>query len=180
MIKQKKQVDFRPLPARPQPEAQAVALGLGSNLGNRAAYIARAVECLGNDILSSICLSPLIETEPLDCRPGTPLYLNAALCGWCVLSPERLLQACRQVEAELGRPNDHPYHANRTIDLDLLLFGEQIVNLPQLRIPHPALLQRDFVLQPLAAIAPHWQIPGTGGTVKDALQCLAEEKKTDF
>lgn len=144
------------VPAVPVP----VAVGLGSNLGDRGANLRRALALLGERALSGLRASTFLETAPVDCAPGAPAFLNAACTGFCRLSPRALLEVCQEIEIELGRPRRHGYHADRSIDLDLLLYGDWTLAAPGLCVPHPELARRDFVLAPLAEIAPDWRLPG--------------------
>ena len=128
-----------------------VFLGLGSNLGDRAANITAAVTLL--DQWPGIKVSrwsSLYETEPFGYKEQ-PDFLNAVAAVETVLSPEELLSACLQIEQQLGRQRDVLW-GPRIIDIDLLLFGTESRNSPELMLPHPYLAQRRFVLLPLAEI----------------------------
>lgn len=149
-----------------------VALGLGANLADPPGAIRRAVARLCANGLTAPRLSPLYETEPLECDPGTPPFLNAALVGRWHGPAARLLALARRIERELGRPATHSRRAARVIDIDLLLFGGRVSNGPRLRLPHPRLAERQFVLAPLADIAPDWPIPPGDDTVASALRRL--------
>jgi 2-amino-4-hydroxy-6-hydroxymethyldihydropteridine diphosphokinase len=140
-------------------------VGLGSNLGDREALIRRAAEAIG-----AVRLSTIRETEPwgLDEQPR---YLNAVAELETSLSPRRLLDRLLAVERELGRERAGPRWGPRTIDLDLLLYGDEAIDEPGLRVPHPYLLERRFVLEPLAELIPDQRIPGNG-TVSEALAGL--------
>lgn len=128
-----------------------IFLGLGSNLGDRAANITAAVALL--DQCSGIKVkhrSSLYETEPFGYK-AQPDFLNAVVAIETLLAPEELLAACLQIEQQLGRRRD-VFWGPRTIDIDLLLFGQEKRNSPELMLPHPYLAQRRFVLLPLAEI----------------------------
>ena len=153
--------------------AVSVAIGLGANLQDPIGCISAAVSRLRAGGMTCLRLSPLYETPPIDCLAGTPPFINGALTGMWSESPELLLQLTRQIECDLGRPQDHSSQEARTIDLDLLLFGTNRIDTPKLVVPHPLLMTRGFVLVPLADLAPDWSIPGTGLTVRAALQNLA-------
>ena len=137
--------------ARP---STAVYLGLGSNLGDRAATILAARDALvASGTLDDARLSPLYETDAVAAEPQ-PDYLNAVIRGTTTLGPERLLEACLRIEAALGRVRPAGVEkAPRAIDIDILLYGDTVLRSPTLTIPHPALLERAFVLIPLAAVA---------------------------
>jgi len=136
-----------------------IALSLGSNLGDRRAHLARAVEELST-ILAHPRVSSFIETEPVDVPDEQPPYLNAAVVGECQLPPRDLLAWL------LARERVTP-SAPRTLDLDLILYGDLVVDEPGLVIPHPRFRERRFVLEPLAEIAPAMKDPVTGKTVEE-------------
>jgi 2-amino-4-hydroxy-6-hydroxymethyldihydropteridine diphosphokinase len=143
-------------------------IGLGSNLGDRHASILRAAELIGANRLSTI-----VETEPWGLE-RQPLFLNAVAEIETDLSPRRLLDHLLDVERRLGRERVGPQWGPRTIDLDLLLYGDETIDEPGLSVPHPFLAQRRFVLEPLAELAPSLKIPGNG-TVRGALAALQSE-----
>jgi 2-amino-4-hydroxy-6-hydroxymethyldihydropteridine diphosphokinase len=140
-------------------------IGLGSNLGDREAQLLRAAELIG-----AIRLSPVIETEPWGLE-DQPRFLNAVAEIETELAPRALLDLLLDVERQLGRERDGRRWGPRTIDVDLLLYGDEAVAEPGLEIPHPRLQERLFVLEPLAALVPERKIPGNG-TVRDALAGL--------
>jgi 2-amino-4-hydroxy-6-hydroxymethyldihydropteridine diphosphokinase len=151
---------------------RSVVVAFGSNLGDRRNHILRAAERVAA-ILDHFVLSPLIETAPVG--PGLqddPLYLNAVGVGESSLPAEDIFAAIRTLEAAAGRIRPYP-GAPRTLDLDLILAGDAIVDEPGLQIPHPRFRERLFVLEPLAAIAPDLVDPVTGFSV----QQLLEKKK---
>jgi 2-amino-4-hydroxy-6-hydroxymethyldihydropteridine diphosphokinase len=149
-----------------------VAVALGANLGDRAATLNWAVMRL-RELLSGLCVSSWIETLPVDVPPQ-PLFLNGAIVGHTTLDPRGLLEALQGIEAEAGRTRPFP-GAPRTLDLDLILFGDRIVDEPDLRVPHPRFRERRFVLEPLAEIAGDWVDPETGTTIEDLLSgCLGD------
>jgi 2-amino-4-hydroxy-6-hydroxymethyldihydropteridine diphosphokinase len=131
-------------------------VGLGSNLGDRERAILRAAELIETHRLSSIR-----ETEPWG-YTEQPRFLNAVAELETGLSPRELLDRLLEVERELGRTRDGPRYGPRTIDLDLLLYGEEAVAEPGLRVPHPRLHERRFVLEPLAELEPGLIVPGRG------------------
>jgi 2-amino-4-hydroxy-6-hydroxymethyldihydropteridine diphosphokinase len=140
-------------------------VGLGSNLGDREGSIRRAAGLVGARRLSSIA-----ETEPWGLE-DQPRFLNAAAELETQLSARDLLDLLLDVARRLGRVRAGERWGPRTIDLDLLLFGRETIDEPGLTVPHPFLLERAFVLGPLAELAPGAEIPGNG-TVRDALAAL--------
>ena len=140
-------------------------VGLGSNLGDREAVIRRAAGLIGARRLSS-----LLETEPWG-YADQPKFLNAAAEIETALTPRQLLVHLLDVERRLGRERIGPRWGPRTIDLDLLLYGEATVEEPDLVVPHPRLAEREFALRPLAELVPSLKIPGNG-TVQEALAGL--------
>jgi len=148
-----------------------VAVALGSNLGDRRGHLEYARTRLGS-ILTNLVVSPFFDTEPVDVPGPQPQFLNAAAVGDTRLSAGELLQALLEIEQERGRERPVP-GAARTLDLDLVLFGNQILNEPGLVVPHPRFRARRFVLEPLAQIAPDMVDPVTGKTVGELLRLLA-------
>ena len=146
-----------------------VAVALGSNMGDRAAHVAYAVDRL-RTVLSDVVVSALVETVP-DHDPDDPLFLNGALVGTTKEAPQRLLTTLLTIERERGRER-RPAGAPRTLDLDLVLVGELRVESSTLRLPHPRFRSRRFVLEPLADIAPGLVDPVTGRSVRELFDLL--------
>jgi 2-amino-4-hydroxy-6-hydroxymethyldihydropteridine diphosphokinase len=140
-------------------------VALGSNVGDREHLVRRAAELIGATRLSTI-----IETEPWGYE-NQPRFLNAVAEVLTVLEPQPFLAHLLDVERRLGRERLGPRFGPRTIDLDLLLFGNRTIDEPGLVVPHPRLLERLFVLEPLAELVPELEFPG-GGTVGAALAGL--------
>ncbi len=145
----------------------AVAIALGSNLGDRASHLSFAVERL-RTVLPDLRVSGFIDTEPVGV--GTqPVFLNGAVAGSTQLSARQLLEFLLALERERGR--DRPFvGAPRTLDLDLVLYGTAIIDEPGLTVPHPRFRDRAFVLAPLAEIAGEMQDPVGGLTVRELLE----------
>lgn len=147
------------------------AVGVGGNLGDVARSIAAAFERLAaTDGVSDFRGSRLYETAPVGERAGTG-YRNAACTFETTLSPLAVLKLLREVESTLGRERSI-YWGPRTIDLDLIFYGDESIHLPGLRVPHPAAWYRRFVLDPLAELAPDWVHPALRLTVAQLLKRL--------
>lgn len=132
-----------------------IGISLGSNLGDRLANLQTAVERLAPVRCSGHLLrSPVFETEPVDCPPGSGSFLNAVIEIESHLPPLDLLAFTQSIERELGRPDARARNAPRTIDLDLLYCDDLVLDEPELVLPHPRIFQRAFVVLPLAAIRP--------------------------
>ena len=149
-------------------------IGLGSNLGDREANIRRAIDLLGEHPGVKIAAaSSLVESEPAGGLPQGP-YLNAAAALETTLEPRELLAACQDIERELGRERGERW-APRTIDLDILLYDERVIDEPDLKVPHPLMTSRRFVLEPLAEIGPDAVHPVLEKTVKEILAGQVED-----
>jgi 2-amino-4-hydroxy-6-hydroxymethyldihydropteridine diphosphokinase len=155
--------------------SRPVAIAIGSNLGDRRAAIGFALDRLSS-ILSSIALSDIIETDPEgEGLEGQPLYLNAVVAGSTTLDARAVLDALLDIERDYGRSRPFP-GAPRTLDLDLVLLGDEIIDEPELQVPHPRFRDRFFVLGPLAEIAPDLRDPVTGLRVGELLQRLLRDE----
>jgi 2-amino-4-hydroxy-6-hydroxymethyldihydropteridine diphosphokinase len=138
-------------------------VGLGSNLGPREATLLRAVDLIaGVPGVQVLELSSFVETEPVGVT-DQPNFVNGALALETTLTARELLDALLEVERELGRARQEGERwGPRTIDLDLLLYGDEVVDEPGLTVPHPRLHERRFALEPLAELEPGLEIPGRG------------------
>lgn len=142
-------------------------VGVGSNLGDRWAHLAQAAKGLRSSSgVAVLRASAVWETAPMG--PPQPHYLNAVLELESRLPADRLHELLRLVEDGEGRLRDERW-GPRTLDLDLLLFGDERIDTPGLQVPHPGLARRRFVLQPLAELCPDLEVPGAGATVAELL-----------
>lgn len=153
-----------------------VGISLGSNLGDRIVHLRAAVERLAPVRSSShLLLSPVFETDPVDCPEGSGAFYNAVIEIETTLPPLELLGATQAIERALGRPEVRPVNAPRTVDLDLLYYDNLDWEAPGLILPHPRMFQRAFVLKPLAAIRPDLVPAGALESVDDSGMTLATE-----
>jgi 2-amino-4-hydroxy-6-hydroxymethyldihydropteridine diphosphokinase len=155
--------------------SRRVVIALGSNLGDRRAAIRFAAERLA-PLISAVTLSDIVETEAegVGDAPRQPLYLNAVAVGETTLEARELLDALLAIESDFGR--ERPYEgAPRTLDLDLVLLGDEVVDEPGLQIPHPRFRDRFFVLGPMAEIAADLRDPVTGLSVGQLLRKLLRD-----
>jgi len=150
-------------PFKPQKESTIAYIGLGANLGERETTIAEALRRIDDDDRTWLLRSTApIETDPVGYE-NQPRFLNAAASLATTRSPRELLDLLLQIERDLGRIRGQgPRYGPRTIDLDLLLYGDQTIDEAALEVPHPRLHERRFVLAPLAELDPSLVVPGRG------------------
>ena len=144
-----------------------VAIALGSNLGDRRAHFEYAIDALRLD-LTNVSVSSFSETAPVGVGPEHGVYLNAVVVGDTRLPARILLERLLEIEEERGRARPYPM-APRTLDVDLILYGEEIIDEDGITVPHPRFREREFVLAPLAEIAPDMIDPVTRQTMSDLL-----------
>ncbi|MGH8828869.1 MAG: 2-amino-4-hydroxy-6-hydroxymethyldihydropteridine diphosphokinase [Jiangellaceae bacterium] len=149
--------DLRPL--------RRAALALGSNLGDRLEYLQAAVDALTDSSeISAVAVSPVYETEPMGGPAEQPLFLNAVLVVDTTLSARSLMERAQAAEAAFGRTRD-VLNGPRTLDVDVLALGDTTADDDDLRVPHPRLAERAFVLVPWADVDPNFAVPGLGRVV---------------
>ena len=134
-----------------------VFLGLGSNLGDRAYYLKGAISALASSTIKIVAMSGIYETEPWGVM-DQPLYWNQVIEVDTTLEPLELLHVCQEIELQLGRERK-VHWGSRTIDIDLLLYDNRVSESEELRLPHPYLEERAFVIAPLREIAPKLVLP---------------------
>ena len=144
-----------------------VAISLGSNLGDRRAHLDYAIDALQLD-LSDVAVSTFLETQPVGVGPEHGVYLNAVVVGYTELSARLLMDRLLEIEEERGRMRPYP-RAPRTLDADLVLYGDRMIEQDGLSVPHPRFREREFVLRLLAEIAPDMIDPVTGKSISELL-----------
>ena len=153
-------------------------LGLGSNVGERAENIRRAVDLLGDHGVTVEAVSSLYETEPVGEYLDQPDFLNAAARIRTTLEPLQLLDVCKAVEVELGRVFAGPRHGPRPIDVDLLLLGDLELEHERLTLPHAQVTSRLFVLAPLLELDPDLALP-TGEPIAGHVEALRDGPRVE-
>lgn len=157
-------------------ELRAGYLGLGSNLGDRRAHLRAALRALDAGGAGVGALSSLYETAPVGLYDGVqPDFLNLVAAISTRLGPEQLLALCKRVEAERGRDPEGPRHGPRPLDADVLTLGELRLDSRRLTIPHAALTERRFVLEPLLEIDPEASLPD-GRSLAELLRALPPDR----
>ena len=151
-----------------------VFLAFGSNKGDPAAVLRTALAGLAAGGFERKAISPLYETDPVDCEEGTPRFLNGIVSGVWRGTPEALLALCQQLERQAGRPEKHNSRQSRELDLDIILFGDRVLRSDTLTVPHPRAARRAFVLVPLNDLAPEAVFPDSGKTVRELLETLPD------
>jgi 2-amino-4-hydroxy-6-hydroxymethyldihydropteridine diphosphokinase len=151
--------------------ARPVVIGVGSNLGDRRGHVEHAILRL-REAFGTGRVSTLVETDPVGVPTPQQRYLNGVALFDTSCAARDVLELLQRIEAECGR--ERPYvNAPRTLDLDLILCGDDVIDTPDLVVPHPRFRERTFVLAPLAEIAPDLMDPVTGLTVRQLLARLS-------
>jgi len=155
-------------------DRRLVYLSLGSNLGDRRCNLAEAIAHL-RGLLEELKVSSLYETAPLELE-DQPRFLNVAVRGWTSLEPRALLEAVLAIETLMGRDRRTTRPKGpRVIDIDILLFADQVIAKDSLKVPHPRMTGRRFVLQPLLELDPQLRHPASGEPLARALERLGEQ-----
>lgn len=152
-----------------------VFIALGSNLGDRGAFLADAVTGLRKHGFDVRQVSPLYESEAVDCEPGTPPFWNCVVRGCWPGSPDALLELGQKLERRAGRAANHLPGRARQLDVDIILFGDAVIHTEELSVPHPRARLRGFVMRPLCDLAPGAVFPDRGeraDTILNALEPL--------
>jgi 2-amino-4-hydroxy-6-hydroxymethyldihydropteridine diphosphokinase len=157
------------------PKMPIVYLSLGSNLGDREATLRAAIAALLPAGVRVRQVSAIYETEPVDFL-DQPWFLNCVVEAETEIEPHALLQSLRAIEFQLGSQKEFA-KGPRKLDLDILLYGDETIATPNLQIPHPRMLQRRFVLAPLAEIAPNLRHPSWPGTASTVLTHLSDRSQ---
>ena len=153
---------------------EKVYLCLGGNIGDTRSYLQNAVAMIGRRIGRVVSQSAVYQSEPWGFN-AEQMFLNQVVVAETELEPHAVLELCLQIEAELGRTRSGNGYEPRTIDIDIVFFGQQIINQPDLQVPHPLMHQRNFVLRPLCDVAADFVHPIFGLTVRQ-LAAVCDDK----
>lgn len=150
------------------------AIAFGGNLGDVESTFKEAVRLLGEGGFEVFKISSLLNNKAVGCITGTPDFKNGVIIGKWSGKAKELISLCQKIEITLGRPREHQSNMSRAIDLDIIIFGSEIIKTENLTIPHPRAQSRDFVLIPLSLMAQDWVFPDTKLTVEEALKKLRQ------
>jgi len=151
-----------------------VVIAIGGNIGDVELTFQKALNLLAQHDISDIRISSIYANPPVNCITGTPDFKNAVILCKTTLKPQELLKTTQEIEIKLGRPSSHFSNMSRTIDLDIILYGSEIIISENLIIPHPRAIERLFVIQPLNEIAPDLIFPNTQHTVSEHFKILSK------
>ena len=152
-------------------------LALGGNIGNVPETFNKALKLLETGGLEILKVASNMTSKPLNCPPDTPDFINSALLAYWKDSPEKLLELCQQTEIQCGRPKDHLSYVSRTLDIDIIIFGDLIYNTDKLIIPHPQASKRFFVVKPIFEIKPDLIFPDTGAILSVLFHDLLKKEQ---
>lgn len=149
-------------------------IALGSNLGDRLENLRSGLRAIERVAIpgTGVLASRVYRSAPVDCPPGSGDFLNAAIAFHSALGVRELLLALQAVEAALGRAAQREVNAPRPLDLDIIVFGDVVLQEPMLTLPHPRATERRFVLAPMADVVPDLMWPGAGMSVQELLDRL--------
>ena len=151
-------------------------LMVGGNVGDRMKYLNRCIDLLRSDIGRITSMSAIYESEPWG-FDDTQWFLNQVVVVETNLAPFALLEYIQRIEQTLGRLRTHDGYHSRTMDIDILLYGNLVINTPELVIPHPRMAERMFVLQPMAELAPDMEHPVLHQTMANLREHCADRKQ---
>lgn len=156
-----------------------VLVALGSNLGDSIATLKAAMDRLAAWSVTPLRRSSLWRSTPVDCPPGSPLFVNAAVAlePTAGETPESMLARLQALEKEFGRQRRGILHEARPLDLDMIAFGRETRSTPELTLPHPRAHLRRFVLEPLNELAPRVVLPGQTATIQELLAALRTDEE---
>lgn len=157
---------------------EKVYLCLGGNIGDTRNYLQNAVAMIGRRIGRVVSQSAVYQSEPWGFN-AEQMFLNQVVVAETELEPHAVLELCLQIEAELGRTRSGNGYEPRTIDIDIIFFGDYIIDTPDLKVPHPLMHQRNFVLRPLCDVAADFVHPVFGLTVKQLAAACSDNGKCE-
>ena len=153
-----------------------VVLGIGGNEGDKKANFLRVEQLISEEVGKIIARSPIYETEPWGFEAKDEFW-NGVLLVQTTLKPNEVLQVILDIEARMGRMRIGKGYSSRPMDIDLLLYGQEVINEPDLIVPHLLMAQRNFVIYPLADICPDWVHPVFGKTIRELQEVCPDQGK---